>query len=54
MATSRRHPLDGVLRKKNEICFILNELKLRAYGLVGNQNIPNFQYLTTYSTGGKI
>lgn len=29
----------------------INELKLRAsYGLVGNQNIPNFQYLTTYST----
>lgn len=31
----------------------INELKLRtSYGLVGNQNIPNFQYLTTYSTQG--
>ncbi len=31
----------------------INDLKLRAsYGIVGNQNIPNFKYLSTYSNAG--
>ena len=31
----------------------IDELKLRAsYGTVGNQNIPNFKYLSTYSNDG--
>ena len=32
---------------------VIDELKLRAsYGSVGNQNIPNFKYLATYSNNG--
>jgi len=33
----------------------INELKLRAsYGIVGNQNIPNFKYASTYSNNGGL